>query len=636
MRWMRPLRTRIPEHEVCPARRFLRMNMRIFPAVAMCLFVAVLVPIPAHASLRLSNTLAGHPSPYLSMHAKDPTAWQQWSEQAVRYARDDNRLILVSIGYFSCHWCHVMQRESYQNADIANYLNTHFVPVKVDREIEPALDAYLIDFADKTQGQSGWPLNVFLTPDGYPLYATVYLPPKEFLSLLQKLQSLWQEDSAGLRKLAAAEARGGHGPGKPLSQRQQAMQYKMVVEQTAIAIGSPLTGGFGEASKFPSTPQLEFLLKHSVGNSQEMRKFLELTLQQMANQGLRDHLAGGFFRYTVDPSWKTPHFEKMLYDNAQLASVYMHAARVFERKDFDEVARDTLDYMRREMMDARGAMIASFSAIDEKNVEGGYYLWTESQLKSLATEQEWKVYRLYAGMTDSPPLDEGYLPCRAKTKSQLAAELDRPETEVATIVDDVEKKLLAARRQRVLPADRKLLAGWNGLALSAFSEAAGRYPDAGYQATAQSLRNYIMSRLWDGKRLLRAEANGQPMGRVSLEDYAYVAEGLTHWAQLTGKEADYRLARDVADQAWARFYSASGWRQSEPGFIPMEAGSDVLADSAMASPSAVVLRTSLRLASRLKDPSLKSRALGALNSGHPLINSDPFWHASQIGVMLDY
>ena len=141
MRWMRPLRTRIPEHEVCPARRFLRMNMRIFPAVAMCLFVAVLVPIPAHASLRLSNTLAGHPSPYLSMHAKDPTAWQQWSEQAVRYARDDNRLILVSIGYFSCHWCHVMQRESYQNADIANYLNTHFVPVKVDREIEPALVA---------------------------------------------------------------------------------------------------------------------------------------------------------------------------------------------------------------------------------------------------------------------------------------------------------------------------------------------------------------------------------------------------------------------------------------------------------------------------------------------------------------
>ena len=608
--------------------------MRCAPLLV-CLLVAGLVLAtgarPAHA-----NALKGHASPYLAMHGGDPVDWLDWTPAVAARARRENKLLYLSIGYFSCHWCHVMQRESYQNPEIARYLNDHFIPVKVDREIEPALDAYLISFADKTQGQSGWPLNVFLTPDGYPLYAAVYLPPKDFLSLLQKLQALWQQDSAELRKLAAAEARGGKGPGEPLSQKQQALQYQAIVEETAIAIASPLTGGFGEASKFPSTPQLEFLLKHSARSNKEIKRFLDLTLTQMANQGLRDQLAGGFFRYTVDPSWKTPHFEKMLYDNAQLARVFMHAAGVFGRKDFDEVARSTLDYMQREMLDARGAMIASFSAIDEKNIEGGYYLWHESQLKSLLTDEEWKIYRLYAGMTDPAPLDEGHLPYRARSLPQVAKEVGRSPSEISRVIQNVEKKLLQVRQQRVLPADRKLLAGWNGLALSAFSEAAQKYRSETYRAMAQGLRDYLVKNLWDGKRLLRAEAGGRPLGRAALEDYAYVGEGLYHFARLTGKEADLRLAREVIDQAWARFYSTSGWRQSEPGFVPMEPGRDVLADGAMASPSAMVIDISLRLADRLQDPSLQRQSRGALNSGHSIINADPFWYASQIGVMRDH
>jgi len=608
--------------------------MRLLPRLAVLVFA--LIATASSASPRLANQLAGHPSPYLNMHGQDPTAWQQWSKPAVDYARANKRLILVSVGYFSCHWCHVMQRESYQDPEIAKYLNDHFVPVKVDREIEPALDAYLISFSDKTQGQSGWPLNVFLTPDGYPLYAAVYLPPKDFLSLLQKLQALWQEDAAQLRNLAAAEAKGGRGPGQPLSQRSQALRYKKIIEETTVAIGSPLTGGFGEASKFPSTPQLEFLLRHSASSNKDVKKFLELTLKQMADQGLRDQLAGGFFRYTVDPSWKTPHFEKMLYDNAQLARVYMHAAAIFDRKKFDEVARNTLDYMQREMMDPRGAMIASYSAIDEKNVEGGYYLWHESQLQSLLTAEEWQAYRLYAGMTDPAPLDEGHLPYRARSIEHVAAELNRAQTGIARAIRSAEKKLLTERGKRVLPGDHKLLAGWNGLALSAFSEAAGRYQSEDYRKIAQQLRDYLVQALWDGKRLLRAEANGKPLGSAALEDYAYVAEGLYQWAKLTGQEADYRLVYDVSEQAWTRFYSNSGWRQSEPGFVPMEAGSDALGDGAMASPSAVVLDTSLRLAEKLKDGELRNRALGALNSGHAVINADPFWYASQVGVMLDY
>jgi uncharacterized protein YyaL (SSP411 family) len=314
----------------------------------------------------------------------------------------------------------------------------------------------------------------------------------------------------------------------------------------------------------------------------------------------------------------------------------MHAASVLDRKEMDEVARSTLDYMQREMMDVRGAMIASFSAIDENNIEGGYYLWHESQLKALLTEQEWKIYRLHAGMTDPPPLEEGHLPYRTRSVAWLATELRLPQSEISALVRSAEKKLLAARQLRTLPVDHKLLAGWNGLALSAFSEAAGRYRSDTYRATAQKIRNYLMNNLWDGKRLLRAEAGGRGLGRAALEDYAYVAEGLYHFARLTGEDSDFRQAREVIDQAWARFYSQSGWRQSEPGFVPMEAGSDVLADGAMTSPSAVVIAVSLQLADKQDDKALQQRSLAALNSGHWTINADPFWYASQIGVMLEH
>lgn len=582
----------------------------------------------------LTNQLRGHTSPYLRMHEHDPTAWQLWRRQAVERARRENKVIFVSIGYFSCHWCHVMQRESYQNPEIAAYLNRHFVPIKVDRELEPALDARMIAFAEKTQGYAGWPLNVFLTPEGYPFYAVVYLPPKDFLALLQKLQALWQQNAGELKKLAAAEVGGGKGPGEPKLDAGKVDKHTKALVRHALALAAPLTGGFGDASKFPSVPQLEVLLRQYVRTQEpELREVLVLTLEQMAVNGLQDHLDGGFFRYAVDPGWKTPHFEKMLYDNALMARLYLRAGTVFKREDFTRVGHRTLGFVMRRMRVGDGGLVSSLSAIDDKGVEGGYYLWQESELKEVLSPSEWRVYRLAAGMTAPPTLSEGHLPIQAMTPEAVAQQTNQSLAQVKALLVSAREKLLKQRNKRTLPIDHKVLAAWNGLALAAFAEAAGQYTSKGYREVAHALRDRLIGSFWRDGQLHRTHTGKGVIVTASLEDYAYVAEGLLAWAHLTGKKKDYRVARDVTQAAWRRFYGKQGWRLSEPGFIPTDPAADSIPDGPMPSPPAVVMRVSLQLADTLKDPALHQQALSALNSGHELLAEDPFWYASHIGAM---
>jgi len=604
------------------------------PGLKNSLFVLLLSFSASCPAGELHNRLTGNPSPYLAMHAGDPTAWQTWSRETVELARKQNKLLFVSVGYFSCHWCHVMQRESYRNAEIASYINQHYIPVKVDRETEAALDAYLIAFAERSQGYSGWPLNVFMTPEGYPLFATVYQPPANFLQLLKKMQALWSQSPQDLKRLASEAQPHGNGPGKPVPQTTYAAEMAAKVEQVAVQIGSPLTGGFGEANKFPLTPQLDFLLDRiSTHEDKALKEFVDLTLKNMARYGLRDHLGGGFFRYTVDPGWRTPHFEKMLYDNAQLAEIYMKASRIYRDDAFRQIARETLEFMQSQMLDSRGALVASFSAIDSKNVEGGNYLWQKDQVTKLLTPEEWKVYRIYAGMDDPSPLDDGYLPMEVHSVDEVAAQQHMSSRTIKTLVSSSEQKLFKERQKRKSVPDTKLLAGWNGLALSAFCKGSRFFSNENYRQVARGIRDYLVTELWDGHRLIRAVDNGRPLGQASLEDYAYVSRGLLDWASLSGKAGDYEMARSVVRQAWTRFYGEHGWNLSEPGFIPMESPVDVITDGPTPSPSAVVINVSLALAKALNDEDLRRQALSAANSGQQLVNSDPFWYVSQIQVI---
>jgi len=588
-------------------------------------FVAIVVAAlcaagSAAAATSLTNRLRAHPSPYLALHGDDPVAWQEWGAAAVAHARREGKLVYLSIGYFSCHWCHVMQRESYRNPEIARYLNERFIPVKIDRELEPAVDARLSEFAEATRGVSGWPLNVFLTPDGHPLYALLYAPPAEFLDALKKLQDLWQRDPEALRRLARAESQRARGPGPPRidAARSRAAARKLV--DAALQQADTIHGGFGEQSKFPSVPILEALLaQQASAPSPAVHELLTRTLDAMAQLGLRDHIGGGFFRYTVDPGWKTPHFEKMLYDNALLARLYGRAADVLRRPDYAAVAQETLDFMRAEMGDGSGAFLASLSALDHQGVEGGYYLWDGDSLAEILNPRELEVFRQAYGMNDPPPFEAGYLPI----PTQAAADADA--------IESARTKLKTARAKRGLPRDTKRLAGWNGLALTAFAEAAQRTGNAADRQAARGIRDYLLTRLWDCRRLQRAVEDGRAVGAAALEDYAYVAEGLLTWADASGDAEAARQARAIARAAWSLFYTAKGWRIGEPGWLAAEAGQDIVADGPLPSPSAVLIAVSLTLGER-GDAELRRRALGALNSGHELLKEDPFWYATHVAV----
>jgi uncharacterized protein YyaL (SSP411 family) len=583
----------------------------------------------------LENQLRQHPSPYLALHGDDPVAWQEWNAASVERARREGKLLYLSIGYFSCHWCHVMQRESYRNAAIARYLNEHFIPVKVDRELEPALDARLIEFAEKTRGMSGWPLNVFVTPDGHPLYATLYHPPAEFNKILARIEQLWRGDRARLAALARTEAVTPQGPGKPEVSDTQAHALAGKVVAEALKTADGVQGGFGEQSKFPQSPQLAFLLAHyERTHDSRLREFLLLTLDAMAMNGLQDHLGGGFFRYTVDPSWKTPHFEKMLYDNAQLARLYRNAARILGREEYRHIATRTLDFMLRELRAPSGAFIAALSALDNQGVEGGYYLWSTAELEQLLAPAERASYRLYAGMPDAAPFEQGYLPLRTMSVAEVAVQQKQEVAEVERRILSAEDKLRAARARRVLPRDTKELAAWNGLALATFAEAAAMTRDVRYLAAAKGVRDFLVNTLWDGTTLVRARVQGKASGKVALEDYAYVALGLTEWATLTGEARDYALAKTLASAAWERFYGAKGFRLEENTLLVAETGQDVLSDGPMPSPSAVLAETSLRLAGKTGDKTLRRQALSALNSGVAVIDANPFWYATPVSAQL--
>jgi len=605
--------------------------MRIL--MMMCLLA---LPLWAHAA----NPLAGNESPYLAMHGNDPVNWQPWSAEVLAQAKRENKLLFVSIGYFSCHWCHVMQRESFQNAKVAALLNEHFISVKVDRELNPDLDAYLIDFVQRTRGAAGWPLNVFLTPDGHPLVGMTYVPADTFINLLEELRAQWEQGGEYLKTVAARAAEQLRGEklqaDAPLDSA-TAQRYETLLVQQALELGDALEGGFGQQTKFPMTPHLEALLAaYAHQPTTQLKAFLERTLDQMATQGLRDHLGGGFFRYTVDPSWQTPHFEKMLYDNALLASLYLHAARVFSRPDYEAVARDTLDFMLRELATPEGGMMASLSAVDAAGVEGGYYLWPAEDLAKILGADELSLAQSVWGLAGAGALEAGYLPRARLSVAEASAQLGISQATAQQRFDAARQKLLAVRAKRPQPVDTKRLAAWNGLALSALAEGAQLPGGERYRSAAKGVRDYLVNTLWDGQRLLRARGKAGELGQAGLEDYAFAAEGLLAWARLTGEGRDFSLARRWVEDAWRRFHADSGWQLSDQTLLPTGYGVPLLDEGPLPSSAAALLRVSREIAEKTGDAKLKSRVVAGIGAGHGVLAQAAFDHPGVVRLMMDY
>lgn len=598
----------------------------------------------------LQNQLVSHASPYLAMHGPDPVQWQDWSEDVVKRAQKENKLIYISSGYFSCHWCHVMQRESYKDKVIAKILNQYFIPVKVDRELNPALDARLIDFVERTQGQAGWPLNVFITPEGYPLVGMTYVPAENFTQVLNNLKQQWEEKKPYLKSIAkqatAQLLRQQQSTSVDTLPKDAVTEFpRQFLLQTAD-IMDEIQGGFGDQNKFPSPPQLIAILNILKDKKikpyliSKWSEFLITTLDNMAQLGLRDQINGGFFRYTVDPNWQIPHFEKMLYDNAQLASLYFKAGEYFNRPDYNSIAIDTLRFLQTDMNSNIGVISASLSAVDDKGVEGGCYVWQQGDLKKYLTPQQYNVASQHWKLINNEKLESGYHLIQVKSVNEIASKLKIKKVKVHALIVQARKKLKSIRNLKPCPIDTKPVAAWLGLALEAFTLGAkNNHPTKdSFQATADEIYNFIQTDLWNTKKqtlqrsIKKIKGKSVSIGFAGLEDYALVAKSVAEYARLKHKSSANTLALQIARQAWKRFYNEGKWYLTETPLIKYVIGKPVLVDSPLPSPSATLIQVSLEL----KDKKLNALANAALQQGADKIQEAPYWYASQIDVIRQF
>ena len=488
----------------------------------------------------MPNALAAETSPYLRQHAENPVDWLPWGPLALERARMEDRPLLVSIGYSSCHWCHVMERESFEDPRTAKLMNESFVCVKVDREERPDVDALYMEAVQTMTGHGGWPLNVFLTPEQLPFYGGTYFPPEPrhgmpaWTQVLQAIAASWEEGRAEIRaggKRLRGRLAGGAGL-KPSPEPLEASALETAVANLR-AVFDPVNGGFGGAPKFPQASVIEFLLCRD-----EHAMSLQ-TLRAMASGGIYDQLGGGFHRYSVDATWTVPHFEKMLYDNALLARAYLHGFQVDGEMLFERVCRDTLDWALREMRGPEGGFYSALDA-DSDGVEGTFYSWTVPQMQAaLGVEAEQAI--AYFGATAEGNFDG------ANVLRRVGPEPER--------LVDIRQTLLDVRAHRTRPGlDDKRLTSWNALMIAALAEAGAALEEPRYSEAAIACAEFVLRdlRAADG-RLLRTYNDGHAKIDAYLEDHAYLLEALIVLFETTCDERWFTEARTLADTLIARF-----------------------------------------------------------------------------------
>ncbi|MFK7986098.1 MAG: thioredoxin domain-containing protein [Sandaracinaceae bacterium] len=510
------------------------------------------------------NQLVGEPSPYLQQHDHNPVDWYPFGEAALERARALNRPLFVSVGYSTCHWCHVMEEESFENDEVAAFLNEHFVAIKIDRERRPDLDGLFMDAVAAMGGSTGWPLTIFLTPDLVPLYGGTYFPREGghgrpgFMDVLNQVHRGFQRgggDVARGRQILDGIARAARRPAPGTEPTPTLVAQAM---QRLERARDRRRGGFGARQKFPNTPLLLAQLRYVQRTADAgVRAHLELTLDQAMRGGIRDHLGGAFHRYSVDPAWHVPHFEKMLYDNAQLAELYVEAGQALGRADFVAVGRGVLDELLAHWQTPAGGFVVGFDA-DDPEGEGAYYTWTPAELSAvLGPEDGTRFARLFAVTNAGERLLEGRSVLHRVSDAAARAQLQMEPAEVDAFVSSVRPRLLAARQRRPPPAmDDKALAAWNGLAIVALANVGRWLDEPRYVAAAQRAAHFVMDRLFVDGRMMRGRRGDASLGEGFLDDHALVALGLLRLHAADGDPAWLVHARTLVDAMVARFLDA--------------------------------------------------------------------------------
>lgn len=572
---------------------------------------------------RHTNRLAGETSPYLLQHAHNPVDWHPWGEAALATARREDRPIFLSIGYAACHWCHVMERESFENEATARVLNEHFVPIKVDREERPDLDEVYMTATQMMSGSGGWPMSVFLTPDLKPFFAGTYFPPEDgvygrvgFRTLCLELAKAWRERrdevlrvagnvAANVQQMLAGERAGAGG----------AALGPEILARAVERMGrdfDPVYGGFGRAPKFPPSQRLAFFVRMQARDpNPRLQRMIDLTLDFMARGGMYDQVGGGFHRYSTDERWLVPHFEKMLYDNAQLASVYLDAGEALSNPAYHRIAREVLEDVLRRFVHPEGGIDSTLDA-DSEGEEGRYYVWTPDDVIGVLGREDGEFFNRIYDVAPGGNWEGKSIPnLLRRSLPEWAEQLGMPLAQLEARVDDLRARLREAREGRVPPGlDDKILAAWNGLMIRAFARGYEVLRDERYRRAAERAAEFVLTRMRRDGRLLVTFRVGEARLNAYLDDYAFMAAGLLQLHAATGEARWLEEAKGLIDTLNRHFWdeAGGGYFFTSHDHEALIARAKTMQDSAIPSGNAVAALALAWLAQRTGDADARRRA----------------------------
>ncbi|MCZ6677193.1 MAG: thioredoxin domain-containing protein [Candidatus Poribacteria bacterium] len=594
-----------------------------------------------------TNQLINETSPYLLQHAHNPVDWYPWGEEALERARREDKPILMSIGYAACHWCHVMEHESFENEEIAAIMNEHFINIKVDREERPDLDEIYMNAVQVLTGAGGWPMTMFLTPELKPFYGGTYFPPDNrygrpgFPRVLVGVSEAYRERreavakqadqiTENLNRMGQMEAHGHSLTTDLLDRAYQENRSRFDARY----------GGFGEAPKFPPSMGLLLLLRHwRRTDNLNALEMVETTLEKMARGGMYDQLGGGFHRYSVDDRWLVPHFEKMLYDNALLTVTYLEAYQATKKPFYRQIATETLDYILREMVDAEAGGFYSTQDADSEGVEGKFFVWMPDEVEALLGMENAKIFCEYYDVTEQGNFEHKNILHVQTPQDIFAKKLRMDEQAVEAILLEGKQKLLEARERRIKPGlDDKILTSWNGLMIRSMAMGYQITGDERYREAAEKSARFILTTLsQDNGRLLRTHREGKSHLNAYLEDYAYFVAGLINLYEATFdpqwlKEAQ-RLNQIMIEQFWDDVNGSFFFTSKDHESLIVRSKSAY--DGATPSGASMAVHNLLRLDKLLNQPDLREKAEIALQVYYHQMESAPSGSA-QLLCELDF
>ncbi len=501
------------------------------------------------------NRLSKETSPYLLQHAHNPVDWYPWSKEAFEAAKKQDKPIFLSIGYSTCHWCHVMAHESFENEEIAKIMNQYFVSIKVDREQRPDIDSVYMKAVQAMTGSGGWPLSAFLTPDGKPFYGGTYFPPEDnfgrpgFKQLLLAIADAWEKNRPSLLKsadnLTNILAETDTGQKQELSEN----MIKNAADRFS-RIFDPKYGGFGTAPKFPQASILSMLIGYSKRSGDEkILSKVTVTLDGMAKGGIYDHLGGGFHRYSTDAKWLVPHFEKMLYDQALISKSYLQAYQVTGNTEYKRIVTEIFEYLLRDMTDSEGGFYSAEDA-DSEGEEGVFYVWDPDEIEKLLSKEQAKIFKKYYGVTKRGNFEHGKSILHVtKSIKEFAKEFNTDAQQVSKLLSQGRQKLFEARSKRVRPGrDEKIITAWNGLMISSLSYGGAVMGEEKYIRAAKRAAEFVSNKLLVNGRLMRFYGNGKAIDKAVLNDYAFLITGLLDLYEATFDAKWLSKAKELSDQ----------------------------------------------------------------------------------------